>query len=240
MPTTSLSSTSGDYQPHLHIQRPPPPPATNPSQKLTHHHRPPASNPLPRIPGLGLEDGLRVIGTDKDAIDMATYVKRHEQIEIYVEHVIEQADESINVALALPLPMVGMDKGAKGNPEVELEDINIEEDSDHGGIGHEKVYYNSDTDDSVLDMDYPLTDDSDYDDMLFDKYIEKEDVIIEEMGNDLFGSDIEREDNNEKTNNYDLNMEGMRVEYDSEELISGEESENEDNQPADNRTFKHC
>lgn len=193
------------------------------------------------IPGLGLEEGLRVIGTDKDAMDMATYVKGHEQIEVYVEHVIEQADESINVSLALPLPKVGMDEGAKGNPEVELEDISIEEDNDHGGIGHEKVYYNSDTDDSVLDMDYPLTDDNDYDDVLFVKYTEKEDVIIEEMGNDLFGSDIEREDNNEKTNNYDLNVEGMRAEYDSEELISGEDSEseheNEDNQPHDNETF---
>ncbi|KAG5556933.1 hypothetical protein RHGRI_007241 [Rhododendron griersonianum] len=101
------------------------------------------------IPGLGLEEGLRFIGTDKDAMDMTTYVKGHEQIEVYVEHVIEQVDESINVALALPLPKVGMDEGAKGNPEVELEDINIEEDNDHGGIGHEKVYYNSDTDDSV-------------------------------------------------------------------------------------------
>ncbi|XP_058217889.1 uncharacterized protein LOC131328932 [Rhododendron vialii] len=76
-----------------------------------------------RIPELGLEEGLSVVGTDKDAMDMATYVKGHEQIEVYVEHVIEQADESINIALALPLPKVGMDEGAKGNPEVELEDI---------------------------------------------------------------------------------------------------------------------
>ncbi|KAH7849317.1 hypothetical protein Vadar_016185 [Vaccinium darrowii] len=48
-----------------------------------------------RILGLGLDEGLRVIGTDKDAVNMTTVVKGHEQIEVYVEHIVDEVAKHI-------------------------------------------------------------------------------------------------------------------------------------------------
>ncbi|KAI8573179.1 hypothetical protein RHMOL_Rhmol01G0258700 [Rhododendron molle] len=133
-----------------------------------------------RIHGLGLEKGLRVIGTEKDAMHMVEVVKGHEQIEIYVEHVIDELDANANV---MPFPSLPL-------PEIREEVVN-----------GENVYYNSDADESLLDLDYPLTNDSDYDDVLFDKYTEKEDENTEEQTktNELFDSDTEM-DNMANTN----------------------------------------
>ncbi|KAH7849908.1 hypothetical protein Vadar_024820 [Vaccinium darrowii] len=164
-----------------------------------------------RIPGLGLEEGLRVIGTNKDAMNMTTVVKGHEQIEVYVEHIVDEVDEHVIGLQALLAPEI-----AEG---VEMHDILIQDD---------KVYFNSDSDDSVLDIDYPLSDDSDYDD-LFDKRTEKKDQTkIDE----LFGSDIEMEYGaNKDDQSKNDNDEAMKSDYESEELISGKDSsetENED------------
>lgn len=146
-----------------------------------------------RIPGLGLEKGLRVIGTDKDSMHMVEVVKGHEQIEIYVEHVIDELDANANV---MPFPSL---PPSEMREEVE---IHIDEEVVNG----ENVYYNSDTDESLLDLDYPLTDDSDYDDVLFDKYTEKEDENTEEQTktNELFDSDTEM-DNMANTNDQTKN-----------------------------------
>ncbi|KAG5566267.1 hypothetical protein RHGRI_002015 [Rhododendron griersonianum] len=105
-------------------------------------------------------------------------------------------------------------------------EIHIDEDVVNG----ENVYYNSDTDESLLDLDYPVTDDSDYDDVLFDyKYTEKEDENTKEQTkiNELFDSDTEmdnRASTNDQTKTDDVHEEGLRSDYESEELISGESS----------------
>ncbi|KAH7839403.1 hypothetical protein Vadar_003713 [Vaccinium darrowii] len=117
----------------------------------------------------------------------------------------------------------------------EVHEVLFEEDNVDRGMGEDKVYYNCDTDDSDLDIDIPLTDDSDYDDILFDKYTEKEDLTDQENcgNNDLFDSDNEMED---QANIDEVYVEGMRCDYESEELITGEsesETENEDNQSND-------
>ncbi|KAH7839200.1 hypothetical protein Vadar_001004 [Vaccinium darrowii] len=175
-----------------------------------------------RIPGLGLLNGLRVIGNDNDALDMTRYVKGHNQIEVYVEHIIDE----VQVVSHLALPPPQMD---------EVHEVLIEEGNVDRGMGEDKVCYSCDTDDRDLDIDIPLTDDSDYDDILFDKYTEKEDLTDQENcgNNDLFDSDNEMED---QTNIDEVYVEGMRCDHESEELITGEsesETKNEDNQSND-------
>ncbi|KAI8573403.1 hypothetical protein RHMOL_Rhmol01G0274700 [Rhododendron molle] len=89
-----------------------------------------------RIPELGLEEGLRVVGTDKDAISMVEVVKGHEQIEIYVEHVIDELDADANVMHFPALPPPEMPEGVE---------IHIDEEVVNG----ENVYYNSDIDERL-------------------------------------------------------------------------------------------
>ncbi|KAF7138770.1 hypothetical protein RHSIM_Rhsim07G0242400 [Rhododendron simsii] len=91
-----------------------------------------------RIPGLGLEEGLRVIETetDKDAMHMVAVVKGHGQIEIYLEHVIDEPGANANVMPFPALPPPEMPEGVE---------IHIDEEVVNG----ENVYYNSDTDESL-------------------------------------------------------------------------------------------
>ncbi|KAH7854362.1 hypothetical protein Vadar_012960 [Vaccinium darrowii] len=80
-----------------------------------------------KIPGLGLLEGLRVIGNDRDAMHMTECVRGHDQIEVYVEHVIEDV-ESVVDNLALPAPQ--MDEQVHVNAEVDvgMKDVEVEED----------------------------------------------------------------------------------------------------------------
>ncbi|KAH7855207.1 hypothetical protein Vadar_022329 [Vaccinium darrowii] len=181
-----------------------------------------------KIPGLGLLEGLRVIGNDRDAMHMTECVRGHDQIEVYVEHVIEDV-ESVVDNLALPAPQMDEEVHVNAEADVGMKDVEVEED-----IGQENVYYNSDTDDSVIDVDYPLSDDSSYDDVRFDKYDAPQDEIEgRKVHNELFDSDNERENEGNQARTNEVHEGGMKSDYESEELISGgseSDTENEDNQ----------
>ncbi|KAH7860899.1 hypothetical protein Vadar_019319 [Vaccinium darrowii] len=139
-----------------------------------------------RVPNRSLDEGLMLIGTDKDAMDMCRVVRGHEQVEMYVEHVIEDVPDNIVESLPLPPPPVDTPMNEFETPPNDMFDVNI--DNDNGG----GVYYNTDSDESCINVEVPHSDGSDceydYEAEMFDK--QKEDKGgHDDFEDELFGTD---------------------------------------------------
>lgn len=173
-----------------------------------------------RVPGMEMGGGgLRVMFRDSDAMDMASYAKNTGNIEVYVEHTIEEP----LVVQDEVLPLLSGDG-------LDIHEVLVlDECQNDNGDG---VYYNiSDSDDSVVDVDVPIEEDDDLDDDdLFDRYTdfgvggEPEDGDDSDNSDYLWGSDEEQE------NTQVPDEKGIKCDYESEELLSGvgsSESENE-------------
>ncbi|KAF7126704.1 hypothetical protein RHSIM_Rhsim11G0188900 [Rhododendron simsii] len=167
-----------------------------------------------RVPGMEMAGGgLRVMFRDTDAMDMASYAKNTGNIEVYVEHTIEEPLIVQDEVLSL-LSGDGLDIH---------EVLVLDECQNDNGDG---VYYTiSDSDDSVVDVDVPIEDDDD----LFDRYTdfgvdgEPEDGDDSDHSDYLWGSDEEQE------NTQVPDERGIKCDYESEELLSGVgSSESED------------
>ncbi|KAH7842034.1 hypothetical protein Vadar_000690 [Vaccinium darrowii] len=178
-----------------------------------------------------MDEGLRLIHSDQDAVEMSQLGRAHEQIEMYVEHVIEDVEDNGLAPLPPPLPDIPMTEN-ETNETTKMINVNIDEDNGKG-----VPYYNCDSEDSEIHADYPLSDGNDYDDVMFDALNKKRKDHTRKEADDLFGDDNgnENEEENGKHAEGEEHSDHMKSDYESEELLSGEDSSYSDEEGGQKR-----
>ncbi|KAH7861243.1 hypothetical protein Vadar_023663 [Vaccinium darrowii] len=184
-----------------------------------------------KVPNLSMDESLRLIHSDQDVVEMSQLGRAHEQIEMYVEHVIKDVEDNGLAPLPPPLPDIPMTKN-ETNETAKMFNVNIDEDNGKG-----VPYYNCDSEDSEIHADYPLSDGSDYDDVMFDALNKKRKDHIGKEADDLFGDDNgkENEEENREHAEGEEHSDHMKFDYESEELLSGEDSSDSDEEGGQRR-----
>jgi hypothetical protein len=167
-----------------------------------------------RVPGISIEDGgLHMVNSDHDATLMTELVPGYGEIEVFVEHIVEEP--------VINSDLEDVDDDYNGDvDEDEVVDVDVDVDDDDDDDLYDR--YTDMMDDEVLDKNANNSDANNSDDDSWDSV--EDDEQPEVMGVGVLHSDYESEDlhsDGHGLNEFEYESDGNNVEVDANTDVDG-------------------